>query len=187
MNGKTRNPAIPSIREATALPLVPCPDELADAWKPPPTRAPQLEQNAEPAVSGWPQLLQKLWLMSDAFRRLVWQRHQIADRDDADQLVVVAYGHVAESAVDHQHGGLAIGGVGADRHRVARHPVGDAALDGSLADRPQDVTLGEDPHQTPALGDQDRADAAVGHLVGGLLQRLRRLDGEQRGGHRLLD
>ncbi|HET7378472.1 MAG TPA: hypothetical protein VFJ24_00380 [Gaiellales bacterium] len=40
------------------MPLVPWADELTDAWNPPPTGAPQLEQNVAPAASGWPQLLQ---------------------------------------------------------------------------------------------------------------------------------
>jgi hypothetical protein len=58
MRGKITNPAIPSTSDATALPLVPWPDELTDAWKPPPTCVPQFEQNVAPAASGWPQLLQ---------------------------------------------------------------------------------------------------------------------------------
>ena len=71
--------------------------------------------------------LDRVVLVLDAARRAVIERdpHQIADRDDADDLAVLDHRQVTEAAVDHQRGRVIRRVRRLDRVRMPRHPVRD--------------------------------------------------------------
>ena len=61
------------------------------------------------------------------------------------------------------------------------HPLPDPRLGGArpLRDCAEEVALGDDPDDPHhVLHDDDRADAGLDHLLGGLADRRRRIDGE---------
>jgi len=69
---------------------------------------------------------------------------------------------------------------GFDRFRVARHPRRDVrALHAAGRDRAQHVALGEDPGDGVAGQYENRSDSSIAHACGRLLERRRRLDGQQ--------
>jgi hypothetical protein len=70
------------------------------------------------------------------------------------------------------------------------HPLADARLRGSgaLGDGAQQVALGDDSHDAHhVLDDDHRTDVGVVHLLGGLADRVRRLDGEDVLRHQVFD
>jgi hypothetical protein len=118
--------------------------------------------------------------LSDAARRRVLQheRRQVADRDDAHEIVALDHGQMAEAAVEHQDDRVLGRVVGADRLRMGRHAVGDARVVAETTrDGAQDVALGQDPGQPAMIQHEDRADVAVDHPLGDFDDRHVGLDG----------
>jgi hypothetical protein len=120
--------------------------------------------------------------ISDTARRRVLEQQwrQVADRDDAHEIVALDHGQMAKAAVEHQDGRVLGRVVGANGLRMRRHAVGDARGVGETTrDGAQDVALGQDPGQ-PAIGQhEDRADVAVDHPLGDFHDRHAGLDGQQ--------
>ena len=114
--------------------------------------------------------------------------HEVADRDDPDDLPIVHDREVPEAAVDHERGGLA-GGLGSiDGLRVLRHPLAHARVLGeSRRNRLEDISLGEDPLELVAVHDEHGAHAAPDHAPHGLGHPLLRIDDQQVARHVIPD
>jgi hypothetical protein len=82
--------------------------------------------------------------------------------------------HVPVGRGGHHRGGHVIGNL---------RPADVAESRGGV----HDITLGEDAGDLAALLDHHRADAVLGHDLGGMLQRLVGVDGDHRARHEVTD
>ena len=124
-----------------------------------------------------------------AARRLVVdaQADEVADRDHPDDRLALDDGKVPEAAVDHDRRRVAGRLVGVDRVRVVGHRLRHSALDPVGRDRPEHVTLGQDPDEPLAVQDDDGADAALVHPACGVQEARLGCDPEDVLRHDLAD
>src|SRR4029079_12772024 len=115
---------------------------------------------------------------------------ETAEADDAEQAAVLRHREVAEVAFEHHLRRFLDGRLRLDRDHALGHPLPHPRLGGTrpLRDGAKDVALGDDAdHPHHVLHHDDCADAAVHHLLGGLADGRRRVDGEDVPVHDLRD
>src|SRR5207248_4363673 len=114
--------------------------------------------------------------------------HDIADREDPNRLPSFHDDQVAKAAAHHRRGSLLQRPLGRGEHRVTREVLGDNLRVGVLpvAERGQDVALGDDPRPGAVWIDHDRrADLAPAHEPGDGTQRVTRAHRQDRRTHPL--
>ena len=113
----------------------------------------------------------------------------VAEADDAHRPLGVHDRQVAEVALQHDVRRLRRIRVRGDEHGVGRHPLPDAGLARvrPVRDRLEDVALGQDADDPAEIRHDHGADAPLGHLLGRLADRVRRLDREDVPLHDLRD
>src|SRR3954469_14562746 len=84
----------------------------------------------------------------------------LTDAHDAEQVLALEHGQVADLALAHQPRSVEDVVVGRERHELAGHHVADADIAevGPLPGQAEYVALGEDPNEPVALANADRAD-----------------------------
>jgi hypothetical protein len=116
-------------------------------------------------------------------------RHDVPYREHAGRCALLQHHQVPDAPVVHLGRGDVHVPVGRGGHHRGGHVVGDPDLPNVTepGGGVHHVTLGEDAGDLAALLHDHRADAVLGHDLGGLLQRLVGVDGDHRAPHEVTD
>src|SRR5438094_392712 len=147
-----------------------------------------------PASGGLPQIEHEVMHVVD--RRLLLahlEGEYIADRDHAGKAALGHDGQMADPLPRHHRGAFLdrrVGRAGRDRRRHDVRHLGRGGIAPRRDYATQDVALGEDADQPPALGHHEPTDAPLAHELGGLehgFPRLHRDDVTALSGKNVLD
>src|SRR5256885_3252501 len=111
-----------------------------------------------------------LQLLDEELLVVEHQADDVAHGDDADHLAVVLDEEMAGEMVAHQVRASRFGGAGGDERQVGAHRLPDRHRPGISAGEHagDEIALGDEPDDLPALADRHRAYLAVGHQAGRL-------------------